>query len=96
MSNRVDLSHSQKSSGKDTAMTDQELTSRRAKSLVEMTKKFLRLLHESEDGILDLKQASPQISFRHSVETKDVFYVDVRTVNLFSLTGMQIGHICII
>ncbi|CAF99548.1 unnamed protein product, partial [Tetraodon nigroviridis] len=34
--------------------------SRRAESLAEITKRFLRLLQESEDGILDLKEASYQ------------------------------------
>lgn len=39
-------------------MPDQEPKSRRAESLAEITKRFLRLLQESEDGILDLKEAS--------------------------------------
>ncbi|XP_011608632.1 transcription factor E2F4-like [Takifugu rubripes] len=38
-------------------MPDQDPKSRAEKSLAELTKRFLRLLHESEGGILDLKKA---------------------------------------
>uniref|UniRef100_A0A674PR19 E2F/DP family winged-helix DNA-binding domain-containing protein n=1 Tax=Takifugu rubripes TaxID=31033 RepID=A0A674PR19_TAKRU len=44
-------------SGEGTAMPDQDPKSRAEKSLAELTKRFLRLLHESEGGILDLKKA---------------------------------------
>lgn len=58
MSNRLDPGNSQRGSGTDSAMPDQEPKGRRGKSLVEITKKFLRLLQESENGTLDLKEAS--------------------------------------
>lgn len=63
MSDRVDPRASQKGPGRDPAMPDPEPKSRRAKSLVEITKSFLRLLQESEGGIVDLKEASEEISF---------------------------------
>ncbi|TWW68114.1 Transcription factor E2F4, partial [Takifugu flavidus] len=44
-------------SGEGTAMPDQDPKSRAEKSLAELTKRFLRLLQESEGGILDLKKA---------------------------------------
>lgn len=65
MSNRVDPWTSQKRSVEDAAMPDPEPQSRRAKSLAEITKSFLRLLQESEGGIVDLKDASEEISFRY-------------------------------
>lgn len=37
-------------------MPDQDPKSRAEKSLAELTKRFLRLLQESEGGILDLKK----------------------------------------
>lgn len=53
------------SSGEGSAMPDQDPEIRREKSLVELTKQFLRLLQESEGGILDLKQVTAKISFHH-------------------------------
>lgn len=75
MSNRVDPVNSDKGSGGDSAMPAQEPKSRRTKSLVEITRRFLRLLQESEDGILDLKEASAQISFHHRVKTKKMCFI---------------------
>lgn len=46
-------------------MQDQDPQKRGEKSLVELTKLFLRLLQESKHGILDLKEASAQVSFHH-------------------------------
>lgn len=46
-------------------MPDQDPKGRRGKSLVELTKRFLRLLQESEGGILDLKKVKAQVSFHH-------------------------------
>lgn len=51
--------------GEGAAMPDQDPEIRREKSLVELTKQFLRLLQESEGGILDLKQVTAKISFHH-------------------------------
>lgn len=52
-------------SGEDTAMPERDPTSRRRRSLVGLTKRFLRLLQESKGGVLDLKKASVQISLHH-------------------------------
>lgn len=57
--------NSARRSGEGTAMPDQDPKSRAEKSLAELTKRFLRLLQESEGGILDLKKVNARMSFHH-------------------------------
>lgn len=102
MSNRVDPGITQKRSGEDTAMPDQEPQSRRAKSLVEITKRFLRLLQESEDGILDLKEASKVLRWHSTSKlrlkrcallwshSKSIFFDKHEKLAIYALSKLEI------